>query len=370
MSNYSSGSALAKSRGSNRFYTPPAFRRNQQKQQQRALEAEPDTRTDSDESALSSLSNLDTLLASLTPFVPVQLSPEIALPKMKGNRTPESKGSPYFFLEDLWESFREWSTYGLEVPLITNGGDSIKQYFVPYLSAIQLYAEPHILRRLSEDSGAESSKETSSADSSDEADKQVRGGNLMNINSQSLSRLTLRDRTTSSYCSHKTEVYDSPMQLVYEYFEGAPPHFRPPFHNKVSTLASDFPYLNQYRSSDISPSSWYPIYRIPVGSTLVSLDASFLTFHALSTHSRSKNQPQFHASSGRKVHGADGSLNISLPIFGLASYKLRGSILTPNGASEFQQINSLTQAAADWLQNLQVRHPDFEFFVSRGPQWR
>ena len=31
----------------------------------------------------------------------------------------------------------------------------------------------------------------------------------------------------------------------------------------------------------------YPIYRIPMGPTLQNLDASFLTFHYLSTHSRS-----------------------------------------------------------------------------------
>lgn len=50
--------------------------------------------------------------------------------------------SPYFCLEDLWESFREWSAYGAGVPLLLNGSDSVTQYYVPYLSAIQLYADP------------------------------------------------------------------------------------------------------------------------------------------------------------------------------------------------------------------------------------
>jgi hypothetical protein len=49
---------------------------------------------------------------------------------------------PYFRLDDLWESFREWSAYGAGVPLVLNGGESVIQYYVPYLSAIQLYADP------------------------------------------------------------------------------------------------------------------------------------------------------------------------------------------------------------------------------------
>ncbi|XP_027366869.1 uncharacterized protein LOC113873092 isoform X2 [Abrus precatorius] len=330
MSN-SSGFALTKNSGSNRFYVPPVIRRNrkqqQQQQQQRPLE------TDSVEPVpiepalpeAANSSNMDRLLASLTPLVPAKFSKELVV---EGLRSIECNGSAYFLLEDLWESFREWSAYGVEVPLVVDGDDTIKQYYVPYLSAIQLYA----LRRLDEDSGTESSKEISSAGSSDnEADKRARGGNLMNINSQRLSRLTLREGTSLGSSSDETEFYNSPEQLVYEYFEGEQPHFRPPFHDKVSVLASEFPCLMKYRSWDISPSSWfsvawYPIYRIPVGSTLKSLDASFLTFHSLSAHSRRKNQALSHASSG-------------------------------------------TKAAADWLKNLQVNHPDFQYFVTRSPQW-
>lgn len=48
---------------------------------------------------------------------------------------------PYFALADLWESFKEWSAYGAGVPLLLNGSDSVVQYYVPYLSGIQLYTE-------------------------------------------------------------------------------------------------------------------------------------------------------------------------------------------------------------------------------------
>ncbi|KAF3773380.1 hypothetical protein EJ110_NYTH55434 [Nymphaea thermarum] len=48
---------------------------------------------------------------------------------------------PFFMLGDLWASFKEWSAYGAGVPLVLNGSDSVVQYYVPYLSAIQLYAD-------------------------------------------------------------------------------------------------------------------------------------------------------------------------------------------------------------------------------------
>lgn len=49
---------------------------------------------------------------------------------------------PYFVLGDLWESFKEWSAYGAGVPLLLDGNESVQQYYVPYLSAIQLYVDP------------------------------------------------------------------------------------------------------------------------------------------------------------------------------------------------------------------------------------
>lgn len=42
-------------------------------------------------------------------------------------------------LGDLWEAFKEWSAYGAGVPLLLNNTDGVVQYYVPYLSGIQLY---------------------------------------------------------------------------------------------------------------------------------------------------------------------------------------------------------------------------------------
>ncbi|XWS48275.1 hypothetical protein CRYUN_Cryun13aG0061200 [Craigia yunnanensis] len=63
---------------------------------------------------------------------------------------------------------------------------------------------------------------------------------------------------------------------------------------------------------------------------------------------------------------ADGIPKILRPVFGMASYKFKGSMWTQNGVSEFQHANSLIQAAENWLRLLQVNHPDFQFFASHG----
>ena len=49
---------------------------------------------------------------------------------------------PYFVLGDLWESFKEWSAYGAGVPFVLDYSDGVVLYYVPYLSAIQIYGDP------------------------------------------------------------------------------------------------------------------------------------------------------------------------------------------------------------------------------------
>lgn len=60
---------------------------------------------------------------------------------MRGWRICDVEFQPYFMLNDLWETFKEWSAYGAGVPLVLDEGDSVVQYYVPYLSGIQLYGE-------------------------------------------------------------------------------------------------------------------------------------------------------------------------------------------------------------------------------------
>lgn len=45
----------------------------------------------------------------------------------------------YFTLSDLWDSLYEWSAYGASTNVALPNGETVVQYFAPYLSAIQLY---------------------------------------------------------------------------------------------------------------------------------------------------------------------------------------------------------------------------------------
>ncbi|KAH7578293.1 hypothetical protein JRO89_XS01G0364800 [Xanthoceras sorbifolium] len=427
MSN-SGGFAVTRTHSGDRFYYPPAMRRHQQllfRQQQLQKEvsvdlAEVDTRADSDESTLSrpnsvcsasaastprnaDLTNLDRLIDSVTPFVPAHFSSEA---RLRGRNTLEADMLPFFNLGDLWESFNEWSVYGVEVPLLLNGGDTVKQYYVPSLSGIQLYIDPRRLRRPGEDSDTESSREvTCSAGSSDhETERRAKGvdgtrgqHNLMNSNSHRLNRLSLRDKQTVSSIRDETEFCNSARSLIFEYFEQEQPHHRKPLYDKASPCARRLAYFassshiycpdldvcGSFLCAISNHASRFQVLHLNfqisrcAGAVIYYLRVGFLwlgmiphTLVGMPESELSKNQPQFNASSGRNVFGVDTSSKISVPVFGLASYKLRNSILNSNGANEWQQAESLWEAADNWLRHLKANHPDFTFFVNHNSQRR
>ncbi|GKV31405.1 hypothetical protein SLEP1_g40096 [Rubroshorea leprosula] len=413
------GVSIARSRGESRFYNPPQVRRQlqllqQQQQQQKkkqeqrggekgvSLKSSVERRTDPDECATSSPSlsngnvgnnssstNLDRFLEFTTPVVPAQYLPKTS---MKGWRSHEREPEfqPYFLLGDLWESFKEWSAYGVGVPLLLNGGDSVMQYYCPYLSGMQLYIDPSRstprLRRPGEESDTESSRETSSDDSSDygvgrQANNVVQGAwsqhNSADVNIHRLDIQSLKSRQFASSSSDESEICNPSDQLIFEYLEHALPFTREPLADKISFLASRFPELRTYRSCELSHSSWisvawYPIYRIPTGPTLQNLDACFLTFHSLSTpsHDTKADRLPIHGCSVKEFRGAEMSLKLPLPTFGLAFYKFKPSVWNPDGVHKCQQANSLLQKADNWLRLLRVNHPDYTFFVSNNSRWR
>uniref|UniRef100_A0A5B7AS83 Putative mediator of RNA polymerase II transcription subunit 15 isoform X2 n=1 Tax=Davidia involucrata TaxID=16924 RepID=A0A5B7AS83_DAVIN len=400
--------------GEDRFYSPPAMRRYYQQQQQSQLQklskpkskssVESEKKIESDDRAssttttpsvsssfspprMSNLTNLDRFLEHTTPMVPAQYFSKTS---MRGWRTREDDFHPYFILGDLWESFKEWSAYGAGVPLLLNGSDSVVQYYVPYLSGIQLYIDPSKpfmrLRRPGEESDAESSRETSS-DGSDEcggergADDVQGASNLQNpisATAKSFNRHSLRNNLLMGPSVDEGEISNPPGLLIFQYLEEDLPYSREPLADKIAVLASQFPELRTYRSCDLAPASWisvawYPIYRIPTGPTLQNLDACFLTFHSLSTPCRGTGTDwphDLHNSSAKEVHSPGMSLKLSLPIFGLACYKFKVSVWNPNGVYECQKVTSLMRAADNWLRLLQVDHPDYSFFVSHYSYWR
>lgn len=398
-------------RGENRFYNPPHVRKQQllrrqqeeEEEKQRVREERERLRleklscsekrtTESDEcesisNSFGESTNLDRFLEYTTPVVPSQYPPKTSVRRW---RSQETEFQPYFVLGDLWESFKEWSAYGAGVPLLLDGNESVKQYYVPYLSGIQLYIDPSRpssrLRRPGEESDAESSRETSSDGSSDTgAERRINAfvhgtwsqQNIADANIQNFSGLSLRNKPFVGSSSEESEICNPPGQLIFEYLEHDPPFSREPLADKIGILASRFPELRTYKSCDLLPSSWisvawYPIYRIPTGPTLQNLDACFLTFHSLSTPFQSTSSEGLHFPNltVREVHSADMLYKLPLPTFGLASYKFKVSFWNCNGVYECQKANSLLRAADNWLKLLQVSHPDYKFFVSHNSYMR
>ncbi|KAI8561757.1 hypothetical protein RHMOL_Rhmol04G0366400 [Rhododendron molle] len=402
----------------NRFYCAPPMRKQNQEQQQqqppprqsklnRAAKpkpAPPSTAAaekgvvESDDNCSSSSANtasfsspvgpscnLDRFLEHTTPVVPAQY---LSKTSMKQLRTSEDKFHPFFMLGDLWESFKEWSAYGAGVPLVLNGSDSVVQYYVPFLSGIQLYIDP--------------SKPSMSL-RLDWVEKGVFQGGLvkrvMQIHPGKLvvmvavivvpkeepimfrvhgacaticvqwpKVLTDFQLTKARLATHLVYFYLNISRVLHHLA------VNPWLIRQIAVLASRFPQLKTCRSYELTPASWisvawYPIYRIPTGPTLQNLDACFLTFHSLSTpftSSSSTDSPHVHVPTARQLQSAGVPLKLLLPIFGLASYKFKVSVWNPDGVHESQKVNSLLRAADNWLRLLQVDHPDYKFFVSHN----
>ncbi|XP_058760807.1 uncharacterized protein LOC131642985 [Vicia villosa] len=326
------------------------------------------------ETEVKRLSNLERFLKSVTPSVHAQ---HLSKRNTRGFRTCSEEVPPYFVLGDLWESFREWSAYGAGVPLVLNDKDSVVQYYVPYLSGIQIYAQtakPHVKsRQLGEDSDSDFRDSSSDGSSDCEPARGYREQrNLPHLSDDLLSHwmggLSVRNQHTlpqDGFSSDDGESVNSQGYLLFEYLERDTPYGREPLADKMMDLAFRFPQLLTLRSCDILSSSWisvawYPIYRIPMGQTLKDLDACFLTYHSLSTPVGGSQRVQPPVPSHPTE--MDGVPKISLPVFGLASYKFKGPLWTPSGGYERQLSNSLLQNADKWLRLLQVSHPDFLFF--------
>ncbi|KAI0485890.1 hypothetical protein KFK09_029461 [Dendrobium nobile] len=216
-----------------------------------------------------------------------------------------------------------------------------------------------------------------------ESDARMYQGTSSDVSSESEAERAVRKRRDSSTTtSHKDQnglvgeengVCQQTMLPVFEYLEHNPPYGREPLADKISLLANKFPQLKTYRSYDLLPTSWfsvawYPIYRIPTGPTLRDLDACFLSFHTLSTPLKNSCNGHSELNDSCRVREANDftqiSAKLSLPVLGLASYKLKGSIWTNRSLYEQQRASSLLQDAENWLQLRKVDHPDFRFFLS------
>ncbi|KAF2283204.1 hypothetical protein GH714_043534 [Hevea brasiliensis] len=159
--------------------------------------------------------------------------------------------------------------------------------------------------------------------------------------------------------------------LYFQYFERSTPYGRVPLMDKINGLAQRYPGLMSLRSVDLSPASWmavawYPIYHIPMGRTIKDLSTCFLTYHTLSSSFQDMDIDDDIESPERKRKEGE---SISLPPFGLATYKMQGNVwVSGNCGRDQERLVSLLSVADSWLKQLRVQHHDFNYFtgIRRG----
>ncbi|XP_019159092.1 PREDICTED: uncharacterized protein LOC109155867 [Ipomoea nil] len=302
-------------------------------------------------------SNLVRFLDCTTPQVPSQFLAKNEIGSLNRLWHPlEREGFEYFTLGDLWSCYDEWSVYGAGVPVRLDTGETIVQYFVPYLSALQIFTSSASANSLRDESDSSCETRDSFSDSfSDESE------------SEKLSRW--------DGCSSEEGMpeHDSLLQLNYrlgyqyfQYFERSTPYGRVPLMDKINGLAQRYPGLMSLRSVDLSPASWmavawYPIYHIPMGKTSKDLSTCFLTFHTLSSSFQDMDLDDDLSGRMRKQKAGE---SVPLPPFGLASYKLQGDVwISDKNGKDQERLVSLLSVADSWLKQLGVQHHDFNHFI-------
>ncbi|KAL2331723.1 hypothetical protein Fmac_019304 [Flemingia macrophylla] len=336
-------------------------------------------------------SNLDCFVRCTTPVVQSQFLPKSEITSLNRLWHPwERETVEYFTLGDLWNCYDEWSAYGAGVPITLTSGETLVQYYVPYLSAIQIFASNSfrmlhwvimfvmvklprgfhdvafetwvvvllwfLLKWEEIESGDCETRDSYSDSFSDESecDKLWRwdGTSSEEGGSEQDSLWHFNDRLGHLYC---------------QYFERATPYGRVPLMDKITGLAQRYPGLMSFRSVDLSPASWmavawYPIYHIPMGRTIKDLSTCFLTYHTLSSSFQGMDLEDDVEGGQEKKKEGEG---IALPAFGLATYKMQGGNVWMGGnyGRDQERLISLLSVADSWLKQLRVQHHDFNHFI-------
>lgn len=316
---------------------------------------------------------------------------------------------PNVSLECLWQWYKKHTSYGLEVRgedyINSNriGVDrfSFRAYFVPYLSAVQLFKKC-------------SSRSTCSIDGvpgfelevNERSEKSVLSGlptfsllvpqarnggagNFLHADDMSTCQSSPSSGNNMSSPTDNEQFKD--LELLFEYFEVEQPQQRQPLYDKIQELVGgcgpshsriygDPSKLNSANLCDLDPRSWYsvawyPIYRIPDGN----FRAAFLTYHSPGNLVR------------REATFDSVNMNpcIVSPVVGLQSYNCQSECwfqLKPSAVSQRKEVLSLdppkilkerlrtleevaslmaTGAVTKGDRSTVNRQPDYEFFVSR-----
>ncbi|KAH7692175.1 hypothetical protein IHE45_01G047900 [Dioscorea alata] len=311
--------------------------------------------------------------------------------------------TPCISLGSLWQWYEKPGSYGLEVKV--GAYNNLKRcqshygfraYFVPYLSAVQLFG-----------------RRSSSLCRTNESLKMMETSGMHESTSPSLGSLpifsklcprprkvadTFMSESASSckeeFCNQTAKsTHFSEGELIFEYFESGQPQQRRPLNEKIKELVEgnkssncqifgDPANLEHLNLHELHPASWYsvawyPIYRIPDGN----LRAAFLTYHSLGHFTRRRTS----------LNTSCGATSLVSPVVGLQSYNTKGEcwfqpkqfkqqaaqtegvdISHPSGILK-ERLRTLEQTAAVMARaSVQKdgrrsanRQPDYELFVSR-----
>ncbi|CAD7702911.1 unnamed protein product [Ostreobium quekettii] len=220
--------------------------------------------------------DLDRLLLQATPMLEVD-------PKKRVEKALED-----LKLADVWQFYYEPSMFGREVYILGGTRGPSMAYFLPYLSAVQIFlpsdgpTDPH-----------------------------------------------------SYVC--EINMWPQHMRLHFEHFEKKPPWYRLPMYDAVMELSKSFPDLKKLKLKKLHPASWfcvawYPLYRIP-DAPLVT---RFLTFHT------------FHPPLVSPL--ANGGV-VPLPVYGVEWYNMRDEpwlenvSVAPDGSEVDEEMRGLMDQA-------------------------
>ncbi|CAH1424086.1 unnamed protein product [Lactuca virosa] len=295
-------------------------------------------------------SNLECFLDSTTPVVPSQFLSKSEIRNLNKLWHPwERERVEFFTLEDLWNCFDEWSAYGAGVPINVDdaGDETIVQYYVPYLSAIQIFTSNSSLNCQREETDSET--RDSFSDSLSEESESEKVSRWDGCSSDEC----VFDQETSSHLNDRLG------HLYFQYFDRSTPYGRVPLMDKVCALSKRYPGLMSLRSVDLSPATWmavawYPIYHIPMGRTIKDLSTCFLTYHTLSSSFQELDENGL--SKRKRKEG------ICVPAFGLATYKMQGDVWISSKQDQ-EKVVSFVSVADSWLRQLGVQHHDFNHFM-------
>ncbi|WOG96777.1 hypothetical protein DCAR_0416113 [Daucus carota subsp. sativus] len=313
-------------------------------------------------------SNLQRLLNSLTPVVPLKPIPEYCIEKFNGEWKNSEKPAvkEYFRLRDIWTCFEEWSAYGRGTEVILNNGEKVQHYFTPYVSAVQISINEGTV-------GNASCNGTTKSLSAESKTNEV----LIRSSSNNSGNGKFCDSSSGSYSSTDHERKEvCLLNRHFEYYDNQNPYTRVPFFDKIKSLAQENPGLLTLRSTDLLPSSWmavawYPICQIPVKGVVKELDfsAAFITFHTLSSFHPDTGVDSNHdenAEIGETKASVNKKRIMPLPPFGLAALNLTGDVWLSNGHSDEERYADLYNAASSWLQEHHFYHHDFNFFANNS----